>query len=184
MSSLLATARRILLGAWLALIGIVLTLVLATHLAGLLGHRLVIIRGASMTPAIPLGSLAFEQATPAEAIVPGDAVTLALPQGATVTHRVTRVAAIDGRVYVETKGDANATVDRSLQPVTAVIGVVRFSLPMAGFALAFLGIPTGILSVLSMLGSLLMAAWLLQELEAEQGANAVSPSPVSNGLPA
>lgn len=182
MPALLTITRRTLLALWVALIGVVLALVLVTHVAGPLGYRIVIIRGSSMTPTIPLGALAFEQPIQAGAIAPGDVVTLALPQGTIVTHRVTRVVARDGQVFVETRGDANADADPSLQPATAVTGVVRFYLPVAGFALAFLGIPTGIMSVVSMLGSLLMVVWLLEEVEADRRATA--PDMVGHGLPA
>ena len=143
-----------------------------------------IVRGSSMAPTIPLGALAFEQHIAPDAIQPGDVVTMALPQGAIVTHRVTRVATIDGQPFIETKGDANADIDGALQPATEVTGVVRFHLPLAGFLLAFLGIPTGILSVISMLGSLLAAVWLLEEAEADRRAGAAAPDLAGNGAAA
>ena len=184
MPALLTLTRRTLLVAWVALLGLVLALVLTAHVAGFLGYRVVIIKGSSMSPTIPLGSLVFEQPVASEAIVPGDVVTLGLPQGAVVTHRVVRVGTLDGHPAFETKGDANGATDPVLVPATAVTGVVRFSVPVAGFALAFLGIPTGILSILSMLGSLLASVWLLEDLESDRRAGAATPGVVGHGLPA
>ena len=164
----LTITRRTLLVVWAVLIAAVLSLVLGMHLAALLGYRGVVISGSSMTPSIPLGSLVFETVEIASQIAPGDVVTLSLPQGAIVTHRVTRTVNLDGRLYLEVKGDANTEPDAALHPATVVAGVVRFHVPIAGFALAFLGIPTGILCVLSMLGSLLAAIWLLEEVDADR----------------
>jgi signal peptidase len=137
-----------------------------------------------MTPTIPLGAVAVEQPIAISAIRPGDVVTLTTANGAVFTHRVTRVATIDNRVYVETKGDANAIVDGALQPATEVSGIVRFNVPFAGFALAFLGIPSGILSVVSMLGSLLASVWLLEEMEADRRTAHETPGLLGNGVPA
>ena len=184
MPALITLTRRTLLAAWVALVGIVLALVLMAHVAGFLGYRVVIIRGSSMAPAIPLGALVFEQTVTPAAIVPGDVVTLALLGAAVVTHRVIGVTNADGRISLETRGDANASPDPALQPATSVTGVVRFFVPLAGFALAFLGIPTGILSILSMLGSLLAAVWLLEDVEADRRTRGASPELVGHGLPA
>ena len=184
MPALLTFTRRTLLVVWVALVGLVLILALTAHAAGFLGYRVVIITGSSMNPTIAVGSLVFEQTVPSDEIVAGDIVTLALPKGAVVTHRVVRVGTLDGRPAFETKGDANAAADPVLHPAADTTGVVRFSIPLAGFALAFLGIPSGILSVLSMLGSLLAAFWLLEEIEADRRAGAENPDMVGRGLPA
>ncbi len=182
----LTIARRTLLVGWVALIGLVLAIVLSTHVAGALGYRVVIITGSSMAPAIPLGALVFEQAEPATQLAVGDSVTLALPHGSIVTHRVTRTVTMDGKVWLEAKGDANAEPDVALYPASAVTGVVRFHIPLAGFALAFLGIPSGILSVVSMMGSLLAARWLLEEVDADRRERvpAASRDLTGHGLPA
>jgi signal peptidase I len=172
--------RRGLLALWIALIGMVLALVLTTHLASAFGYRLVIIRGSSMTPEISLGALAFEQAARPADIAPGQVATITLPSGTVVTHRITRVATLGGQVQVATKGDANLDEDPTLQPASAVSGVVRFTVPIAGYLLAFLGLPSGMVSVISMLGSLLAVMWLLEELE-DEPARAPAPAPTVQG---
>jgi signal peptidase len=168
MAPLLTVARRTILALWLGMVGLVLALVIGTHVAGLMGYRIVIIRGASMSPTIPLGALVVEQTTAPTEIAPGAVVTMTLPSGPTLTHRVIRVASIDGQPYIETRGDANNAADPTLQPASVVTGVVLFHIPVAGFILAFLGIPTGFLSVVTMLGSLLSCAWLLEELDRDR----------------
>jgi len=120
-----------------------------------------------MGPTIPLGAVVVEQPIAPSDIRVGDVVTMAIPNGPVVTHRVIRLATVDGQPAIETQGDANNAPDPNLRPASIVTGVVRSHLPIAGFLLAFLGIPTGILSVVSMLGSMLAAIWLLEELEAD-----------------
>jgi len=166
---------------WLVLAGTALALVLVTHLAPQLGYRLVIIRGSSMTPAIPLGALAFDQAAGPLDIAPGSVVTLTLPSGTVVTHRIVRVVAVNGHVQIATKGDANAGDDPTMQPAAAVYGVVRFTVPLAGFLLAFLDLPSGIVTVLSMLGSILAAIWLLDDLLEAPASEAVPPQAAAQG---
>jgi signal peptidase I len=179
----LTIARRTLFAVWLSLAGLVLTLAILTHVAGALGYRIVIIRGPSMAPTIPLGALAFEQPIAADAIAVGDVVTMTLPNGTVVTHRVIHLATLDGKPAIETRGDANNAADPSLLPASAVTGIVRSHAPVLGYILAFLGIPSGILSVISMLGSLLACIWLLEEVEGDYGQPAETQL-VGHGLPA
>lgn len=184
MASLLTITRRTIFALWLALIGLVLALVAVTHLAGPMGYRIVIIRGPSMAPAIPLGALAFEQPTAPSDIAVGDVVTMTLPSGPIVTHRVIRLATLDGKLYVETQGDANNAADPSLLPASSVIGVVRSHVPILGFILAFLGIPTGIVSMVSMLGSLLACVWMLEEMAGDRRTVVAGPALPGHAVPA
>ena len=78
-------------------------------------------------------------------------------QQAIFTHRVVRIAIQDGQVWVETKGDANATADPSLTPATAVIGRVSVSLPGMGYAITLLSSISGVIFV-SSLGLILFIA--------------------------
>ena len=54
------------------------------------------------------------------------------PTDGIVTHRVVRVADDS----FETKGDANASVDITRRPLTAMVGTIRFSVPYLGYVLA------------------------------------------------
>jgi signal peptidase len=155
--------RRSIKTIWLVLLGSLLALVALSRIAPLVDHEMIVIRGASMAPAIPLGSLAVVRTVGLEQIGPGDVVTLRLQGGVLLTHRVLRVATLPDGTYLETKGDGNADPDPVLVPGASVIGVVAFNVPHAGFVLAFLSLPSGILSAVSLLASLVLAAWLLED---------------------
>jgi hypothetical protein len=45
------------------------------------------------------------------------------------------------------------------------VGRVDVSLPLLGFLLAMLGMPIGVVAIISVAGTLLTAIWLLEELE-------------------
>ncbi len=155
--------RRSIVALWFVLLAAVLGVVLATRLAPLTGHELVVIRSGSMAPAIPTGSLIAIRPAPPEGVHAGDVVTLRMRTGQLLTHRVERVADLpDGR-YLATKGDANPEPDPVLVPVGSVVGVVDTVIPYAGYALAYLSMPTGMVSVASFLAALLLTSWLFEE---------------------
>jgi signal peptidase len=157
--------RRFVLGLWLVAVIAVLALVGVSRLGPLAGYQLVIIKGASMQPTIPLGALAFETTPHADQVVPGAVVTMTLPNGTVVTHRVLDVTEAAGRPVIQTKGDGNASADPNLEPVASVTGIVVAHLPALGFVLAWLQIPSGLLSVLALLAGLFTCLLLLEDLE-------------------
>ena len=136
-------------------------------IAPLVGHHLFIIRSGSMEPAIPVGALVVvSEKAAAKRLEPGDVVTLRTPSATVVTHRIIRSADVQGERHIETKGDASPTADPVLIPVDWVVGRVILSLPVAGFLLAYLASPLGIMAVVFMAGSLLTAVWVIEDLEA------------------
>ena len=62
-----------------------------SRIAPVLGYRLVIIEGPSMTPTIPIGAVVIERTVPVDAIALGDVVTVPMPNGVAITHRVVRL---------------------------------------------------------------------------------------------
>jgi signal peptidase len=152
----------------LALISIVvsvLSLSLAANIGPGLGHRLVVIRGSSMSPAIPLGAVVdLTEVQPAD-LRAGDVVTIRSPGGTVYTHRIVRLATLPGGLYIETQGDAVGKPDAPLQPVSVITGRVDFSLPYFGFLLYMLTIPSGVLSIFSLALMLLFCIWVLEDLE-------------------
>ena len=78
-----------------------------------------------------------------------------------VTHRITRIVERDGERWIETRGDANGAVDPSITPTSAVIGRVVLTLPTAGFLVAWLSLPSGVLSVIALGSALMTLSWLL-----------------------
>ena len=171
--------RRCVIALWCVLLAAVLSVVLMTRLAPLTGHELVIIRSGSMAPTIPTGSLVSIRSAPPEDIGPGDIVTLRMRTGQLLTHRVERAAVLpDGR-YLATKGDANPEPDPVLVPVGSVVGVVDNVVPYAGYVLAYLSLPTGMVSVASFLAALLLTAGLFEEpRHATPARRALRPGPI------
>jgi signal peptidase len=157
--------RRLLDVALILLVLAVLAVVLAVNVGPALGHQLIVIRGGSMEPAIRLGSLIeVSKVQPAD-LRPGDVVTLKETNGTLVSHRITRIVQLPDGLYIETKGDANASVDTPLVPASSVAGRVDASVPNLGYLLYLLTLPTGVLSILCLALTLLFAVWLLEDVE-------------------
>jgi len=156
----------------LLLIGLVLAVlvgILLAKLVPLTGRHTIIVGGSSMEPAIGLGAAIVIRQVPPEALAVGDVVTLhAGEKNALFTHRIIEVFdRPDGR-WIRTQGDANATPDPTLIHASAVVGRTELAIPFAGFLLALLSIPSGVLFLVGVAATLLAAAWLLESLELEQ----------------
>jgi signal peptidase I len=106
-----------------------------------LGLKRYVIEGGSMAGSVPRGSIAYERAVPVERLRVGEVITY-VHDGERVTHRIVWAGRRhDGQRVFRTKGDANATPDpwRSVLP-GGEQPVVRFHVPIAGYALAALSI--------------------------------------------
>ena len=157
--------RRLLDLALIVLVGVVLGIVLAVNFGPALGHELIVVRGGSMEPAIGLGSVIdIVHVQPAD-LRPGDVVTLKDAAGTLLSHRVNRVVSLPDGIYIETKGDANATPEAVLVPASQVVGRVDASIPKVGYVLYLLTLPTGILTLMSIALTMLFGIWLLEEVE-------------------
>jgi signal peptidase I len=168
MRTALRTIRRLLDAALVLLVVTIFGLVLASNASPVLGHKLVVIRGGSMSPAIPLGSIVDVVRVQAADLRPGDVVTMTEPGGTVITHRVVRVVQLPDGLYIETKGDANDKVDVPLQSVSIVTGRADLSLSVLGYLMYLLTIPSGVLSMFSFAITLLMMSWLLEDLERDR----------------
>lgn len=85
----------------------------------------------SMEPAIPVGSVLIARETPIDQIKPGDIVTYRSREpgmsGVIITHRVLSIyEGNGGKLYLETKGDANAYADSDYVEQDYLIGRVIF----------------------------------------------------------
>jgi signal peptidase len=156
--------RRLVDTALILLVAAVVGVAALNALAPAFGHEAIVVRGASMEPAIPLGSLVLVSRDTVSEVRPGDVISLRLPGGGILTHRVTRLPVLEGHQYVETRGDANQAPDPVVQPIAEVIGRVDLFLPLAGYFLALLTIPSGMLTILGLGGCLVLTSWLLEEL--------------------
>jgi signal peptidase len=179
MNSAVRTIRWVLDAALVLLVGAVLALVLAAAVGPALGHQPLIIRGGSMAPAIPVGAFVdVARVQPADLAV-GDAVTIKGPNDVLVTHRITRIVQLPDGLYLETKGDANAHPDPALVPASAVTGRVDFSVPFLGYIMYMLSTPTGLASIICLALTLILAIWLLEDFEEEEGDEMDSPAVIA-----
>jgi signal peptidase I len=143
--------------------------------APLTGHQPFIIRSGSMSPTIGRGAIAIIAKDRLDALQPADVVTFQVPNGATITHRITRVTDVGGVTYLETKGDANATPDPSLTPASWVIGRVMLSVPLAGYLLALPSTPLGVVAIVSVVLCLLAAHALLLTVQSGHARRPLAP---------
>ena len=152
------------------LIGFVVgILCLARVLPLLTGGTTFVVAGASMEPAIPMGSLVHVAPVAERALAPGDVVSIRVgDEHAVFTHRIVRVATLPDGLYIETRGDANPSVDPSLVPSSAVVGRVALAVPFLGFGVALLGSAQGVALLLALAAMLLAGIWLLESAEDDQ----------------
>src|SRR3954451_14106406 len=143
MRTVLLIARVVAAATLAAILVVFVALSVVTQIAHRTGYPLFVIDGASMTPSIARGGLAFEQPVDAGHIRVGDVVTVRQGNQAAYTHRVVDVVDAADGLAIQTKGDANTTPDPALVPASAVVGRVIFWVPFAGYLLALLGLPMG-----------------------------------------
>jgi signal peptidase I len=153
---------------WLAGTLALLALIVVPAILPALGRQVYVVRGASMQPAIPLGSMVVVHAVDPTTVVVGEVVTFRLPQGTVVTHRVTAITQ-SPELSFQTKGDANPTGDPVPLPASELVGSVEYALPGVGFLMYVLGSVPGALLAVSILGALLLMAWSTEQLLAAVG---------------
>lgn len=95
----------------------------------LFGFEIYNVISSSMEPAVPLGSAVFVKGADPEELEPGDIVAF-LDEGGTITHRLVENHRIAREII--TKGDANEIVDFEPVPYSAVLGRVKFIVPVIG----------------------------------------------------
>jgi signal peptidase I len=161
-----ATLRRLLDAVLIGLIVLVLFGVILGKVVPLTGRQTIIVGGKSMEPAIGLGSAVIIAPVVANDLHAGDVVSLRAGEDrAMYTHRIVEVLQRPDGVYVRTKGDANEHPDPSPVPAADIVGRVQLTIPLAGYLIALLSIPTGVLFLIGLAATLLAAVWLLESLE-------------------
>jgi signal peptidase len=129
-SRLSTIADRLVMGAVVAIsVAVIAALVLV-----LLGFRPLVIRSGSMVPTYQVGDVVLVEQTRADELRAGDVASLEYyPEyGESLTHRVRSVQTEDGRVDVETRGDANDSSEDWSVPADAMVGRVVASIPAIG----------------------------------------------------
>ena len=136
----------------------VLALLLTLTALDLTGHRLFVVGGSSMEPAIPKGALVIVREAHPAALSVGDVVTYQ-HRGASVTHRIAEIEDYgDARIFT-TKGDANETADPDRVTFDDRVGLVVATIPVAGYPVVLLQ-STG--RALSVGAAVVIAAWTLR----------------------
>ena len=161
-----ATTRRLLDAVLIVLILVVVFGVVLAKVVPLTGRQTIIVGGRSMEPAIAMGSAIVVTPVAASDLRVGDVVSLRAGEDkALFTHRIVDVDERSSGIWIQTKGDANKSPDPSPVPATDVEGRVDLAIPFAGYLIALLSIPTGVLFLIGLAATLLAAVWLLESLE-------------------
>ena len=110
----------------------------SASLPALLGYNTMVVTSGSMEPAIRVSDAVVMRPPSPGAVRIGEVITFK-PFGSLglVTHRVVATSEIEGNLYFQTQGDANATPDPDLISAEAVFGKVALTLPKMGFLLHF-----------------------------------------------
>lgn len=164
----------------LALLGCLVALLAAAVLGRLIpvtGRTTLIVTGPSMEPAVPMGAVEVAQPVNVADLRIGDVVAVRTgPRQAIFTHRIESVVVRDGQVWLQTKGDANATPEPVLVPATAVVGRVSVVVPGLGYLLALLSTVTGVIAVSATFGALVVARSLVATFETEPALSRPGPA--------
>ena len=151
-----------------ALVAAVVVVGLTAYLTPAVHGLALAIRSGSMAPAIGVGSLVVVLPQDPATLAVGDVVTIKLDAGTVLTHRIAEVVQQDDRRMFRLRGDANPAPDPVLATQDQLMGRVVVALPVLGFLLALMSMPSGIVALLSFGGLLLIAAWLVDDVAAEQ----------------
>jgi signal peptidase I len=128
-------------------LGQICSLLLAVALFGLcfgvvalrvLGMGTFVVTGGSMEPSIAKGALVIVAPVAPGTIAVGDVITFE-HYGQVTTHRVVAVDATNpASPTFTTRGDANTAVDPEPVQFSGQVGLYRASIPLAGYAIAYL----------------------------------------------
>jgi signal peptidase I len=132
--------RKVVLG---ILAGLLCVVAITAGVSWVKGYRVYVVHTGSMLPTLPLGSIVVDKpAAGLNGLKPGDIITFRHSDLTTdvVTHRV---ASLDGGL-IQTKGDANTSIDTwNIRP-NQVEGVRIATIPKVGYLLVFLQQPAGL----------------------------------------
>jgi signal peptidase len=171
----LKVARTTVRLVWLVGTAALMALVVLPAVLPALGHQVFIVRGASMEPAIPLGSVVLVHRLDPQDIQNGEVVTYRSANGTVVTHRVTSIANESGLTFT-TKGDASQAADPSPIPAAQIVGYVESSVPVVGYLIIAITSPLGLALAVAILGTLLLVGWSLDQLTRVIGVAPPRPS--------
>ena len=128
------------------------------------GHPMLVVLSGSMAPVVNTGDLIIDRSISGVAATKlhvGQIITFYDAPGSktVINHRIVKVVHQGGKVFYETKGDANNAPDASLRPASDLIGIYETKIPRGGYFLTNIHRPL-------VLGLLLLAPilWLLADM--------------------
>ena len=126
-----------------------------------LGWKTEIVLSGSMEPSIPTGSVVVTRPVAPESIHVGDVIIYSFLAGpGLTTHRVVKIDSGTGLSFI-TKGDANKDPDPNPVSPVQVAGIVAFDIPYAGYLIAFIRTPLGLLACLVIPVAILLVGELI-----------------------
>lgn len=126
---------------WAATLLISLLVLMAAFLmvAPRFGLKLHPVLSGSMEPALKVGGLVFCRSVPVAEIREGDIIGFNAPDGGKVTHRVIAMKEEEGKLWFQTKGDANEDPDPDLVSISGEwVDKVVYHLPYLGYLSSFM----------------------------------------------
>ena len=151
------------------LVVLVLALVLPLALPRLLGYEAYDIVSGSMEPAIPMGSVIYVSDVEPKDVQVDDVIAF-IDGESVVAHRVLINRTSLGEFV--TKGDANNAEDPDPVPYSGLLGVVVFTVPMAGAAMSLYASPVGKVYLFMTLACGIMMNVLADRLREQQSREA------------
>ncbi len=126
---------------WIGTIVVVIAILLLAFMliAPRFGIQLNPVLSGSMEPALKVGGMVVTRPTAVENVKVGDVIGFKLETGQRVTHRVVDIQNKDGKLWFQTKGDANEDPDPNYVAATSTkIDRVIGHVPYLGFAAKFM----------------------------------------------
>ncbi len=123
--------------------------------------KLYTVQSGSMEPTIRTGSIVLVK--PERGYTVGDVITskfINFPNQ-TFTHRIKSAKIIEGKIFYETKGDANQAPEPQLTPSENVLGKVMLSFPLLGYPVAFAKTQAGLIFLIVIPATLIIYSELV-----------------------
>lgn len=114
-------------------------------LPSLFGFNVLTVLSGSMEPLLERGDLVIIKPVNFDKLEKSEIVTYRNNANTLVTHRIVEILREDGKVLLQTKGDANNIVDEELVTSEQLVGSMKFSIPKAGLLLSFIKTPMGLM---------------------------------------
>ena len=147
----------------------------AAVLPRLAGYGTLVVRGGSMGEAYPTGSLVVSRSMAAKEVRVGDAILVgeenAAGKSLPTLHRVVSLSQQGDQIVVQTKGDANETVDPNLYVLNGRVATPVYTLPYLGYLLGFVLTQLGWVLVVAIPATILSLLMLRSIWSDEEGSS-------------